>query len=156
MTEPDPRFNLKGTAGLVDGELLTADWGWKWLNFIQRDFETVIDLGSNIPIKQLGIICMQQVFHGMYLPKEVEFAVSADNITFSPVGSVKPDVPPEVEGPFTRDLLTPTPEGTRGRYVRVRAHNRGIIPAGLEGAGGKAWLMVDEILVNPVGLHVSK
>ena len=152
MTEPDPRFKLGGTAGLVDGELLTADWGWKWLAYVQRDFEAVIDLGSAIPIRQLGITCMQQVFHGMYLPKEVEFAVSADNITFILVGSAKPDVPPEVEGPLTRELLTSTPEGTLGRYVRVRAHNQGLIPAGLLGAGGKAWLMVDEILVNPVGL----
>jgi hexosaminidase len=156
MTTPDPRFNLGGTAGLVDGELLTADWGWKWLAYIQRDFEAVIDLGAAIRIRQLGITCMQQVFHGMYLPEEVEFAVSADNITFIPAGTAKSEVAPAAEGPLTRALLTDTPEATHGRYVRVRARNRGIIPAGLEGAGGKAWLMVDEILVNPVGLQVGK
>jgi len=153
MTKPDPRFNLGGTAGLVDGELLTADWGWKWLAYIQRDFEAVIDLGSVIPIQQLGLTCMQQVFHGMYLPTEVEFAVSTDNSTFTPAGTAKPDVAPAVAGPLTKALLTSTPEATRGRYVRVHAHNRAVIPAGLEGAGGKAWLMVDEILVNPEGLQ---
>jgi hypothetical protein len=152
MTKPDPRFNLGGTAGLVDGELLTADWAAKWLAYIQRDFEAVIDLGSVIPIQQLGITCMQQVFHGMYLPTEVEFAVSTDNLTFIPAGTAKPDVAPTVAGPLTKALLTSTPEATRGRYLRVHAHNRAVIPAGLEGAGNQAWLMVDEILVNPVGL----
>jgi len=153
MTKPDPRFNLCGAASLTNGELLTADWAWMWLAFIQRDFEAVIDLGAAIPIKQLGIICMQQVFHGMYLPRKVEFSVSIDNRTFLPAGSAKPDMPPEVEGPFTRVLMASAPEGMRGRYVQVRALNRGLIPAGLLGAGGKAWLMVDEIIVNPVGIE---
>ena len=136
----------------MDGELLTADWAAKWLAYIQRDFEAVIDLGSVIPIQQLGLVCMQQVFHGMYLPTEVEFAVSEDNLTFSPAGTAKHEVAPAVAGPFSKAVLTKTPDGTRGRYLRVHAHNRAVIPAGLEGAGGKAWLMVDEILVNPVGL----
>jgi hypothetical protein len=150
MTEPDPRFNRGGAAGLVDGELLTADWGCAWLAYIQRDFEAVIDLGAAIEIRQLGLVCMQQVFHGMYLPREVKFAVSTDNRTFIPAGSAAPDVPPEVEGPFSHSLLASAPPGTRGRYVRIRARNRARIPAGLLGAGAKAWLMVDEILVNPV------
>jgi len=149
MTEPDPRFNHGGSAGLVDGQLLTADWGCKWLAFIQRDFEAVLDLGSDIPITQLGIVCMQQVFHGMYLPKQVEFAVSPDNITFVPAATAKPEVPTAVEGPLTATLLTFAPEATHGRYVRVRARNHGQIPAGMLGAGARAWLMVDEILVNP-------
>lgn len=153
MTRPDPRFNLGGTAGLVDGELLTADWAAKWLAYIQRDFEAVIDLGSVMPIQQLGLVCMQQVFHGMYLPTGVEFEVSEDNLTFSPAGTAKHEVAPAVAGPFSKAVLTKTPDATRGRYVRVHARNRAVIPAGLEGAGGKAWLMVDEILVNPVDLR---
>ena len=152
MTEPDPRFNLGGPKGLVDGELLTADWGWNWLAYVQRDFEAVIDLGSSIEIREFGLVCMQQVFHGMYLPRAVEFEVSLDNRTFSPAGRAIPDLPPEVEGPFTHALLATAPAGTRGRFVRVRAANRRTIPEGLLGAGAKAWLMVDEILVNPVDL----
>ena len=128
MTPSDPRFYSKGKAGLVDGELVTADWGCAWLVFVQRDFEAVIDLGKDIPIKQLGLTCMQQVFHGMICPTEVEFAVSTDNLTFTPAGTAKPDVPPEVAGPFSQSLPTPAPEGTHGRYVRVHAHNRAIIP----------------------------
>jgi hexosaminidase len=153
MTQPDPRYNLRGAAGLVDGELLTEDWGCMWLAYIECDFEAVIDLGAVIPIRELGLVCMQQVFHGMYLPSEVGFEVSLDNRTYTAAGRATPDLPPEVEGPFTRALLTAAPEGTRGRFVRVRAANRRKIPEGLLGAGAKAWLMVDEILVNPAGLQ---
>ena len=156
MIQPDPRFNLGGAAGLVDGERLVADWAAKWLGYIQRDFEAVIDLGSVIPIRQLGLTCMQQVFHGMYLPTEVEFSVSSDLITFVPAGTALTDVLPKVAGPFSKALLTTAPEGTRGRYLKVHARNLATIPAGLEGAGGKAWLMIDEILVNPVDLQEDK
>lgn len=150
MTESDPRFNQQGPAGLVDGVLSEADWACSWLAYVERDFEAVLDLGSIMPIRQLGIVCMQQVFHGMYLPGEVMFDVSEDGSMFVLAGHVKPDIAPEVEGPFAQTLLTSVPEGTRGRYVRIHAVNKRTIPAGLLGAGAKAWLMVDEILVNPV------
>jgi hexosaminidase len=34
------------------------------------------------------------------------------------------------------------------RYVRVTAKNAGIIPDGQPGAGNKAWLFVEEIVVE--------
>jgi hexosaminidase len=34
------------------------------------------------------------------------------------------------------------------RYVRVTATNAGVIPDGLPGAGNKAWLFVEEIVVE--------
>jgi hexosaminidase len=32
--------------------------------------------------------------------------------------------------------------------VRVQGINQGVIPAGDYGAGGKAWLLLDELLIN--------
>ncbi|HMV25169.1 MAG TPA: hypothetical protein PKA71_12610, partial [Saprospiraceae bacterium] len=34
------------------------------------------------------------------------------------------------------------------RYVKVIAQNQGIIPDGFQGAGHKAWLFIDEIMVK--------
>jgi hypothetical protein len=36
----------------------------------------------------------------------------------------------------------------RARYVKVRATNMGICPAWHKGAGERAWLFVDEIIIN--------
>jgi hexosaminidase len=36
---------------------------------------------------------------------------------------------------------------TKARYIKVIAVNKGVIPVGEYGAGAKALLMVDEILV---------
>ncbi len=40
--------------------------------------------------------------------------------------------------------------GTRARYIRITAKNVATIPAGHRAAGLRAWLFVDEILINPV------
>jgi hypothetical protein len=37
----------------------------------------------------------------------------------------------------------------RARYLEVGASNIRIIPAGRPAAGQKAWLFVDEVIVNP-------
>lgn len=34
------------------------------------------------------------------------------------------------------------------RYIKITGINKGIVPAGEYGAGNKAWLIVDEIVVN--------
>ena len=40
------------------------------------------------------------------------------------------------------------PKGGAVRYVRVQAKNIGVCPAGHPGAGEKAWVMADEIVVE--------
>jgi len=49
-----------------------------------------------------------------------------------------------------------TPElKSSARFVRVRARNVGRIPPGNPAAGSKAWLFVDELLVNPETMALS-
>ena len=47
----------------------------------------------------------------------------------------------------TRDYTQTIPP-VHGRYVRVHAYNLGKIPSWHPGAGGDAYIFVDEILVN--------
>jgi len=64
------------------------------------------------------------------------------------VATVTHDVPERETGPLTRRLMA---EGlkVKARFVRVHAVNIGRIPAWHHAGGIKAWLFVDEILVNP-------
>ena len=65
----------------------------------------------------------------------------------SPVSSSKNTIPSDKGGEFVKDFVVGA-EGREARYVRVQADNIGLCPPGHPGAGGKAWLFVDEILVN--------
>jgi hexosaminidase len=39
-------------------------------------------------------------------------------------------------------------KGKKVRYITIKAKNVGVCPPDHPGAGGKAWLFVDEITVN--------
>jgi hexosaminidase len=85
---------------------------------------------------------------GIYFPARVEFSVSEDGKNFHLLATVKPSVAPQEPGPL-RQTIKSEKLDARARYVRIRAVNLGVIPAGQPAAGGKPWLFVDEIMVNP-------
>ena len=146
---PHKVYSDGGPAALTDGLLpALANERHGCLGFEGTDCEATIDLKQSVPIQALGAHFLQDVAAGIYLPKQVEFAVSADGITFQPVTTSQHQISTKETGPLT---WTSRVEGLNlaGRYVRLRAHNIGQIPADHPAAGAKAWLFVDEVLVNP-------
>ena len=131
-----------GTPSLVDGlqqegeELENACW----IAFHETDLDATVDLGRPTKIHTLAAHFLQQKSLGIYLPKQVEFAVSDDGKSFRTVATLAHDVPNSEAGPL---MLTIAAEhlDVVARYVRVRAKKTG--------APGRDWLFVDEILVNP-------
>ena len=81
------------------------------------------------------------------MPTHIEFDVSLDNINFTKVADIKTDIAPEDMESKIRDY-SQTISPVKARYVRVHANNLGKIPAWHPGAGGKAWVFVDEIAIR--------
>ena len=79
---------------------------------------------------------------------EVVFSVSDEGRTFRPAVTVRHDVPLKEEGPLVR-TLGKSGLDLRARYVRVRARNLGLTPDWHPARGVKAWLFVDEVVINP-------
>ena len=135
--------------GLVDGLLGFEQYNTPdWMGFEGGDLGATVDLGAPTSITKLAAGFLQTVSVGIYLPSRVEFSVSDDGKTFRPLATVKPSIAPQEPGPV-RQTLTADKLDARARYVRVRAFNLGVIPAGQPAAGAKAWLFADEIMVNP-------
>jgi hypothetical protein len=146
---PDPRYPGLGTASLTDGELGTPDHtDPQWLGYHGNDLEAIVDLGRPTDIRAVGVSFLQSTPVGIFLPRQVEFAVSRDGIDFSVITTAKPTLSEREPGPTTR-TITVGKLGNTARYVRVRARNLGIIPDWHPAGGRKAWLFADEILVNP-------
>jgi hypothetical protein len=81
------------------------------------------------------------------MPREVTFDLSEDGRNFEQAARVTSDVSDRSEEVVTKDFthaLTPR----RARYVRVRAKTYGRIPDWHAGAGGSAWIFIDEIIVE--------
>jgi hypothetical protein len=151
LTTPiDARYPGQGAPGVLDGR--SGPDGYQspaWLGFEGVDQTATIDLGEEMQILRLGVGALQSTQLGIYLPSRVEFSVSVDGETFTPVGEVTPQRQPQTAGVGREWMLGEALAGVQARHVRARIVNLGTIPAGLHAAGARAWMFLDEIVVNP-------
>lgn len=149
-TPIDPRYPGLGARGLLDGRGGTnAHQSPAWLGHEGIDQIATLDLGETTKIARLGVSALQSTRLGIYLPSRVEFSVSADGETFTPVAEVKPLRQPETTGVARELMLSNLLDGVEARHIRISTVNLGVIPAGLHAAGQPAWMFLDEIVVNP-------
>ena len=144
-----------GDLALIDGIRGTTNWsGGDWQGYWEQDFVAVIDLGEVQEVKRLGAGFLQDVGSWIFMPRRVEFETSLDGREFVRVASIENDVPEKQYGVVIKDFVQVIPsqelmtQAQKARYVRIRAQNYGKLPAWHPGAGGNAWIFVDEIIVQ--------
>ena len=82
------------------------------------------------------------------MPTQVDYYISSDNITFTLAGSTANTLDPkETENRIVNFRYLPT-NPIQTRYVKVKAHNFGTLPEWHQGAGGEAFIFVDEITIK--------
>ena len=82
-----------------------------------------------------------------FLPVQVEVALSQDGAGYDVAGTLA--LPTATENDATDVKAMPLRFASQqARYVRLRAQSQGACPSWHSGAGGKAWLFVDEIRVR--------
>jgi len=114
----------------------------QWLGFSGDDLEAVIDLGAAHSIHNIGINVLNYHWQKMWAPLALQFFISSDGINYKEI--YRQDRFP-VNG-INRVRYSFPPQ--EARYIKVTGVNKGVIPAGEYGAGGKAWLMTDEIMIE--------
>ena len=95
----------------------------------------------------LGAGFLQDTRSWIWMPTHIEFEYSIDGLNFSKIADIKTDVEVTDMSPTIRDYKTPVKPVT-ARFVRVHAYNFGKIPSWHPGAGGDAWIFVDELIVR--------
>jgi len=119
----------------------------RWQGFQGRDFEAVVDLGKTEHFSYIAIGFLQDERSWIFMPEYVVFFVSEDGKTFVPVGKVINTVPPDEERVIIKDFsVNVYPKEMR--YVKVFAKSRLVCPPWHPGAGEKAWLFADEIVIK--------
>jgi len=146
--EPGSAYAAMGAPSLIDRIRGTADFhDGTWLGFEQDDCEAVIDLHSAKPVGKVTVGCLKAQGSWIFLPKALEVAVSDNGTDFRTIGKIDVEGPDRDEGVDTREFVIPCERAT-ARFVKVRAVNIGVCPSWHKGAGGKAWVFVDEITVE--------
>jgi hypothetical protein len=150
-TAVDRGYPGSGAPGLVDGLPGPLDHtDATWLGFQGVGQVATVDLGRTVRVGRLAVGALQSTATGIYLPARVEFSVSDDGTRFTPAATVLPRRTPQTTGTARELMVTPPLTQVSGRYVRAHIVNLGTIPAGLHAAGSKAWIFLDEIVIDPV------
>jgi alpha-L-fucosidase len=145
---PSSKYPGSGPLGLTDGvkgDLNHEDPAWQ--GYEGTDLEAVVDLGSVKNIRRIGVDCLQNKDSWIFFPEYVEYSFSENGTEFSGASRIVQKGAAVAQGAQRADFVLTVP-GMRARYVKVVAKNIGVCPPGHPGAGGRAWLFVDEIVID--------
>ena len=151
VNEPHPSYTFAGAKVLVDG-LVASNTSYnssRWIGFLNKPMEAIIDLGDNTTISQVGFNTCVEKGDWIYDARRVEISVSMDGGKTWQVVVAK-DFAPLTQADkngIHRHVYDFAP--TSARLLKIVAQPEPSIPAWHEDAAGKpAFLFVDEITVN--------
>ena len=117
-----------------------------WQGYHGVDVDATIDLGEVSSITRLAGSFLQDQNSWIFMPTQVEFFISTDGKDFKSVGVIENEIAEDAEDAVIQEL--DLNKRMKARYVRMVAKNRGICPDWHVGAGEKAWVFCDEIIIE--------
>lgn len=142
------RYNGGGFMGLTDGRLGTNSFqSGEWQGFEGADLDVTIDLVNSKKINKISANFLHNNNVWIFLPKEVEFYISNDGKDFKKAGSIVNDIPAESQDIIVKNFSVKL-NNEDARFIRIAAKSIIKCPDWHKGAGGKAWVFVDEIVVE--------
>jgi hypothetical protein len=143
-----PKYHASYKDGLVDGITGSADFNdGNWQGFEGEDFDVLINLKEVRDINLISINFLKNRASWIFLPEGVKVLWSKDGIEYTELlyrGSVRA---PDYHDPTIKTYSFDNP-GIEARYIRIVAKNIKTCPQGHPGAGRKAWLFTDEIIIQ--------
>jgi alpha-L-fucosidase len=142
------KYYAKGAISLTDGNTGSKNYDdLNWLGFEGDNFNAVIDLGKSVPVKHAELHYLLDSRAWIFEPLTVNIETSTDGIHYNSIASYKTD---EVKWKAGKQAMSFTKDfkPLNARYVRFTAKNRGICPVNHQGAGGKSWIFISEVVVD--------
>jgi hexosaminidase len=142
------KYPGNGKNSLTDGIHGTTDVReGNWQGFEGTDMEAVIDLGKEIEISKISLTCIQDASSWIFFPEKLDFYTSNDKVNFVKSSTIINDYPQKSSETIIK-TFTGGFEKTKCRYIKVFAEGIKKCPAWHPGAGDKAWIFADEIVVE--------
>ncbi|MGA2299018.1 MAG: GH92 family glycosyl hydrolase, partial [FCB group bacterium] len=144
-------YNSQYTAGGPDGLIdnIRGKENWRlggWQGYQGTDFEAIVDLGKVQNIHKISAEFLQDVNSWIWMPTQIEYAISNDTTNFKIVATIKNDISDKDTKVIIKNYDYKLSK--KARYVRVKAKNYGKIPGWHEGKEGQAFIFIDEISIE--------
>jgi alpha-L-fucosidase len=144
---PSDKYSADHELSLYDGLRGGNNLTQSWLGFEGTDMVATIDLGSIELINEIRGGFLQQISSWIFLPWKVEFLISSKGKDFESVGEVFNITESDDKASTTIDINLDD-INKKARFIKIRVFNIGECPEWHQGAGGKAWIFCDEIMIN--------
>ena len=119
-----------------------------WQGYQGSDVTAIVDLGDYEWVKEISVGTLQDIKSWIWFPESVKISVSMTGKNFKEVATIKNDVPKKQYGALTKQFTKVMNSKVRTKYIKVELEYPGDCPDWHLGAGGKAWLFVDEISIR--------
>ena len=147
VTKYDEKWKSSGDVALIDNYRGDLTLGNNWQGFEVNDMDVTIDLKKETDVQSVAVSCLQNFGVWVFFPNYIEVFTSKDGTNFKPAGRLETIKEWQRLVSKQADLTVSFPK-TNCRYVRVFAKNIGYIPEWHNFSGAKAWLFVDEIIIE--------
>ena len=117
-----------------------------WQGYYGVDVDVTVDLGEVTNLTRLAGSFLQDQDSWIFMPEQVEFFISTDGKNFKSMGVVENEIAQDAEDAVIQEL--DINKRMTARYVRMVAKNIGTCPAWHVGAGEKAWIFCDEVVIE--------
>lgn len=144
------QYTAGGDNGLLDGLIGDIDWRkGRWQGYQSQDFEVLIDLKKPMFFDTISIGFLQDKRSWIFLPDWITVYGSEDSVHFEELntGDYLLDEKDMSTGRYPM-VFSGFKKATPYRYIKVFAKNYGKLPAWHPGAGGDAFIFVDEIEIR--------
>jgi predicted alpha-1,2-mannosidase len=147
-SEYNPQYTAGGDKGLIDYLRGPVDFrtGY-WQGYQNTDFEAVVNLEKAETVSKLALGCLQDARSWIWMPVYVEFYTSKNGKKWKYAGKVVNDISDEDMQAQIKDFTLKI-KPVKTRFVKVFAKNYGTIPDWHPGAGGKAFIFTDEMIIE--------
>jgi predicted alpha-1,2-mannosidase len=144
-----PQYAAAGDDALIDGLRGDDDFRTtRWQGYRGQNLDVTLDFGAPREIRHVAMGFLQNVGSWILMPRRILIEASDDGVTFVPVGAVENSLPERESKPTIRDFSLDLQRPRHARYLRLRVHTFGKLPAWHPGAGEQAWFFADEIMVR--------
>lgn len=149
LSQYDKQYSAGGDEGIIDG--MHADSNWRkggWQGYQSQNFEAIINLNEVKKITEVSGGFLQDSRSWILMPKKVEYSFSEDGKKFWNTFVVFNNVKENNNTVLVKNFLCKLPKSIRAKFIKVKAYNFGKLPTWHQGAGGDAYIFVDEIEVK--------
>ena len=147
-SEYNPAYAAGGDNGLTDGLTGSASFAdGRWQGFQGQDIDIELDFGAKTEINRFSMKFFQQTYSWIVLPKDLEILVSDNGKNYMSIRTITHDVPVDNRNAIIHNFEAEF-SNISARYMRVKAHTIGNLPAWHPSAGQGAFLFSDEIIVR--------